>query len=202
MWNSLHRSHAIIAVLLWFGHCMAVVHLFLHLSQPEVRNTWICHSLVRKKSLGGVIISGSLGYSNCEINSKSCRGWGRRIVKYKPWTLDKQSLAYSGNWQVWFLEKQLWRAEWLREAGRSVGTFKSSCFKCRKMSRFIKVPRTVVVPTSKGNVQEVKQGQATKEEYRNIAWTCRKRYQQSQRSAVVETIKGHQGQEKLLLLHW
>ncbi|XP_014116168.1 PREDICTED: SWI/SNF-related matrix-associated actin-dependent regulator of chromatin subfamily D member 3 isoform X2 [Pseudopodoces humilis] len=31
------QIHAIIAVLLWFGHCMAVVHLFLHLSQPEIR---------------------------------------------------------------------------------------------------------------------------------------------------------------------
>lgn len=86
-----------------------------------------------------------------------------------------------------------------REAGRSVRTFKSSCFKCRKMSRFIREPRTVMVPASKGNVQEVKQ--ATKEKYKNIAWACREWYQQSQRSAVVGIFKGHQGQEKLLLLH-
>lgn len=58
-----------------------------------------------------------------------------------------------------------------------------------------------MVPTSKGSVQEVKQGQATEEEFRNVAWAYREWYRQSQSSAILEIFKGYQGQEKLLLLH-
>lgn len=78
-----------------------------------------------------MIISGSLGYNNCEIKKfKILQGMRKENCQVQ--TLDFRQAEFGLFGRCDSLRSSSERAKWLREAGRSVRTFKSSLFEMQE----------------------------------------------------------------------
>lgn len=71
MRGSPHRSHTVVAALLLFGRCRAVVHLFLHVCQPQVRSNLDLPFTHKMGTVQVVITSGILDVAAVKRSSRS-----------------------------------------------------------------------------------------------------------------------------------
>lgn len=105
-------------------HSISTLLSFTHLICCSPKRSW----LGLQQSTATVVVVTMKHWS-----SRPWREW-RRAAKYRPWISWKQTLAYPRSQQVESPDKQLWRAEELRKAGRALAAAPSMPI-LRKTSR-------------------------------------------------------------------